>query len=221
MDNQTPPPNKKLFYGAIAVVCVIIVFIFISILTNNPSKRTTPLTTTTTKNSNDTNKQNPDLSLPSQGTQASVNTYKNTLFSVNYPLDWKVQELQLANGGFSVRINPSISKDPQARSMIIIADSISSVPSIKQKQEAFLKQGFTSSTTLVDSLQANKITGIFPPVRKTATPSSAASALQINHVYLDRGNYSYLFDYSYISKGVNQQIESEFAKIISSFKFVK
>lgn len=218
---QAPAPNKKLFYGALAFLAVFIIFVIVAIISSSVSNSQKRQQNAIKESTSNTEKPNTQHLNPTQSAVMDTGwkTYKNELFSIEFPKDWKILEVKLQNGGVEIRTSPGA--NPNYANLIIIADSISSIPSIKEKQAAFVKQGFRSDIAIIDKQQASKLTGVLGGSAKTSSQSANAKSLQMTHIYLDHGAYSYLFDYSYLNSGLNLELENTINKIISTFKFLK
>jgi len=220
--------NKKTLL-ILAGVGIVLIGTFLILVNISSSQQKSPSQSPSVSNpnnsyQNNSGNSNQQVLKPSNSPFAdNLQTYKNSLYSVKYPKDWKAQEINVANGGSEVRIAPISSEDHSGANMIITSDSVTSVPSVKQKQQAFVGFGFKSDFINVASLQATRLKGIFPPADGNASESakSQGPALQLTHVFFDNGNYSYLFDYSYVSKGLDSQLEDTFSKMIASFKFLQ
>lgn len=147
---------------------------------------------------------------------SELKTYKNSLFSINYPNDWQIDPLQtpVEQG---VVIRPAVSSS--AAALVIATQRINSNPTIKQKQEIFGSLGFTKSELKIDGIPAETIRGTIPP--KNAPKSENGKILQVAHTYFDKGDTSFLLKYTYIGTEVDALLENTFFRIISSFRFTK
>lgn len=216
---EVPHSNKKVLLLAGGAIGVTLIFLFLAYWTIRPNNTASPSAAESENEAKTT-----DLSSEQPANPTSVSgwkVYKNDRFTLEYPPDWSSREVKLANGGAQVKLTP-LTKSKLTPVMAIIADSISAAPSIRQKQQLFLNLGFATESYSVDELTATKIKGTLPPSNKPASASAKKTAtLQLTHIFLDKGNFSYLFDYSYVSDQRNEELESVFTKMISSFKFTQ
>ena len=213
-------PNKKVLIGALLFLAVIIVFILITMISGSQSSKESasqniPQQATTNSQTGNLNNANQNDSQSAVIDQlADWKSYQNSQFSLKYPQDWQTQEVKFPNGDLGVSLRPVLtaSTNPSMLIVNITSDAVTS----SQQQQSYLSQGFNKSSITLDSAQAIKLSGTFPP--KSASSAASANAIQAKHIYFKRGNSDYLLKYSYIDKGQNQDLEILFNKIISSFR---
>ncbi len=220
-----PQQNKKLLIGILAGFGLFLIIVMFTIISTTPTGKKEVAVTPQKPSTENTAARDNQGALPTPVVSTipfGWKEYKSSLYSLNIPSDWKAEETRLPSGGSAVKIRPlTASADLTSPSFIIIADSISSVPSVKQKQQAFVALGLKSDSVLVDTLQATRLKGALSRSSKQATSPAGSSGLQITHIFLDKGNYSYLLDFTYSASGFNPQLEEKLTTIVSSFKFAK
>lgn len=206
-------PNKKLFFFALAFFAVILLFVLISIFTPNSANQGSK---STTQNNLNTSTDSSPSSAPAKKMEgeAMLARYQNSLFSIMYPSDWKVEEVVFPNGekGTSFYPKKAILKSP---SMLII-ESPGTANSMQQKQQNYKEIGFKSSNTLIDNNPAVKLSGTIPEQKES---DKGQDIIEATHIFVRKGDTDYLLKYMYTDKGINKEFEELFTQMIASFKF--
>jgi hypothetical protein len=217
-------PNKKLFIGAAIFLAIVIVFVIITIISGTLSKKETvpqDISQQPPKNSQsapDTLNQNSNPSV-SPAEAAKWQTYKNFQFSINYPAEWRITELNLTGGIKGIEIKPVTGLGNIEKAIISISVNDPAVQSIKKNEPMYISLGFKQSNITVNNVSVPKLSGVLGS--KTASISANIKSIHTGYVVLDDQSNKYLFDYSYLSSGSNLVLEDTIDKIIASFKSVQ
>ena len=216
MDGEAPHANKKVILLAAAAICLTLFFLFVTILLMNPSKNTVS-TNNQTQNQITPGSSGNAKSMQSAGRTApnGWQIYKNDQFSIGYPQDWGVAQVDLNGGDKGISITP-LNVSSTRPAFVILMQDVSVTPTLKQKQKMYTTLGFAQSTTTVAGQRASVLRGTIPPTN--ATSSAAVEVLQVRHVLFDKDGKSYLLKSTYVNAKPFQPLEDVFAKMIASLR---
>lgn len=149
---------------------------------------------------------------------SSYSMYSSKFYTVEYPRLWKQTSAAIDNGE-SVYLNPLGSQAEYIPGLRIDFFPTISEQQIEQKKGGFKTVGFNQSEILVDNTKATQLKGSLT-VPKNINGKNSLVATQETHIYLHIAQSLLVINYFYEGKGINATYESEFAKILSTFRLV-
>ncbi len=221
MEQDVPPhSNKKIILLAIGAIGLTFLFLVIAIFAVNSStnSNTTAPSEEAVDNSAGEQPVNADGELVPSSTkvQDGFEVYKNADYSINYPSDWQLDELNLTEGIRGISLKPAVDLGSSSNAVLTVTVSDPAVQKIKQSEQTYTKLGFKSSSVNINNVRASKLYGTLPP--KTASSSAQTKFIQTGYIFLGDGGNNYFFDYSYVNLNIDTGLENTMDKIISSFK---
>lgn len=190
----------------ILIVIGIFVIIFLSVFYYTPKLQQTPnsyspdFVSTVTPSIPDVKKE--------EVKNSSWNIYKSQNYQIEYPVGWEKQISEYA-GGNSLVIKPNYLTGENNFPALLI-EYFSDNSKFSEAQNIYLNLNFNKVDAVIDNNSAVKLTGTIPVnnifVRKTL-------------LFVKHSDSMYLIAYQYEGEKINEQFESVFSSMLSTFKF--
>lgn len=221
MDSQ-PHSNKQIILFALVAVVLILLSLFIAMMTVNSGEGENSEKEQVSQNNNDSvNKKQNGTNLQNVKPEDKKvidgwKEYKSAEFSINYPPDWQLTELNLTGGVKGIGLKPIANIGNSSNIILTVSINDPAVQKLNQSEDAYMNMGFKRSTLTINNTKATKLFGTIPP-KTGGSISPQQKYIYTGYVTVNHLGNSFLFDYSYVNTDVNKNVEDTITKIIASF----
>ncbi len=200
---------------------IIAVILFLSFLLTAFSSGENRTQNTGVQNAGLPGSSNVVIPTSSQPYVASINggaeQYRGNTFSVLYPSSWNVGESESLGSMVTTFGEDTGSNSASPQLIVSTLAKTSATYSLLDGKEALRLSGYQESTVKVDGIQADQLTGVYPPKSMQSQTSSDQLFWQTN-IYLTKGSTEYVIRYVYPGNKKDENYEKLFTSMLSTIR---